>query len=84
LAWILGYRLGLGAAGGWLGLCLEIVVASALLWWRLERRGWLAAAQKAHALATARSSEPRAAAEGDTSVVVTLALEPPGSAKRTA
>jgi MATE family multidrug resistance protein len=40
LAWVLGHRYGLGAVGGWLGLCLEIFVSAGLLWWRLERRGW--------------------------------------------
>jgi MATE family multidrug resistance protein len=48
LAWLLGHHYGLGAFGGWLGLCLEIIVGAALLWWRLERRGWLAAAKLAH------------------------------------
>jgi MATE family multidrug resistance protein len=44
LAWFLGYRMHLGALGGWLGLCLEIVVGATILWWRLERRGWAKAA----------------------------------------
>jgi MATE family multidrug resistance protein len=44
LAWLLGYRLGMGARGGWLGLTLEIIVSGAILWWRLERSGWAAAA----------------------------------------
>lgn len=44
LTWLLGYRMGLGALGGWLGLCAEILVAAAILWWRLERQGWLPAA----------------------------------------
>ena len=48
LAWLLGHHYGLGAFGGWLGLCLEIIVGAAILWWRLERRGWLAAAELAH------------------------------------
>ncbi len=37
---LLGIGLGLGALGGWLGLCAEICVGAALLWWRLERRRW--------------------------------------------
>ncbi len=37
---LLGIGLGLGAVGGWLGLCAEICVGTALLWWRLERRQW--------------------------------------------
>jgi MATE family multidrug resistance protein len=44
LAWWLGYRIHLGALGGWLGMCLEIVVGASLLWWRLERRRWIPAA----------------------------------------
>jgi multidrug resistance protein, MATE family len=44
LTWILGRHYGLGAVGGWLGLCLEIFVTSGILWWRLERRGWTRAA----------------------------------------
>jgi MATE family multidrug resistance protein len=44
LMWLLGYRLGLGAYGGWLGLCAEIVLAALIYWWRLERRGWQPAA----------------------------------------
>jgi MATE family, multidrug efflux pump len=49
LTWWLGRRLGLGAFGGWLGLCAEIILASTILWWRLERRGWLAAAHHSRA-----------------------------------
>ena len=49
LTWLLGYRLGLGAYGGWLGLCCEIVVGALLLWWRLERRRWLPAAAESRA-----------------------------------
>jgi MATE family multidrug resistance protein len=48
LAWLLGHHYRLGAFGGWLGLCLEIIVGAAILWWRLERRGWLAVAERAH------------------------------------
>lgn len=44
LAWWLGYRMHLGAMGGWLGLCLEIIVGASLLWWRLEWRRWIPAA----------------------------------------
>jgi MATE family multidrug resistance protein len=45
LTWILGYRLGLGALGGWLGLLLEIVAGTLILWHRLARRGWVTAAR---------------------------------------
>jgi MATE family multidrug resistance protein len=44
LTWILGKHYGFGAAGGWIGLCLEIFVTVTILWWRLERRGWTRAA----------------------------------------
>ncbi|MET0593370.1 MAG: MATE family efflux transporter [Polyangiaceae bacterium] len=44
LAWLLGRHYRLGAFGGWVGLCLEIIVGASILWWRVERRGWLAAA----------------------------------------
>ena len=54
IAWIctppmaiaLGYGLGMGALGGWLGLSLEIMVGALVLWWRLERRHWLPAARR--------------------------------------
>jgi multidrug resistance protein, MATE family len=49
LTWLLGLHYKLGAFGGWLGLCLEIMVGSSILWWRVERRGWLAAATKSRA-----------------------------------
>jgi MATE family, multidrug efflux pump len=42
----LGYGLGLGALGGWIGLCVEIMAGAAILWWRLERRYWLVAARR--------------------------------------
>jgi Na+-driven multidrug efflux pump len=42
--WLLGYHFALGALGGWLGLCAEIIVGALILWVRLERRGWKAAA----------------------------------------
>ncbi|HQM10562.1 MAG TPA: MATE family efflux transporter [Polyangiaceae bacterium] len=51
LMWLLGYRHGMGAAGGWIGLCLEIMVGAVLFWWRLERGGWHHAADRASALA---------------------------------
>jgi MATE family multidrug resistance protein len=44
LCWLLGYRLGLGARGGWLGLSLEVIAGAALTWWRLESRRWKRAA----------------------------------------
>ncbi|MEL6761829.1 MAG: MATE family efflux transporter [Myxococcota bacterium] len=44
LMWWLGYRLGWGAAGGWTGLLLELVVGASVLWWRVEHGGWRRAA----------------------------------------
>lgn len=49
LAWLLGSTLGLGALGGWIGLCLEITVLSVLCWWRLERGHWRSVAAEARA-----------------------------------
>jgi len=46
LAWWLHARFGLGALGGWLGICLEITVGALILWHRVERRHWLPAARK--------------------------------------
>jgi MATE family multidrug resistance protein len=40
----LGLELGWGATGAWLGICAEIFLISAVLWWRLERLGWRRAA----------------------------------------
>ncbi len=44
LAWLFGLGLGWGAAGGWLGLTLEIFVGAVILWRRLWRDDWRAAA----------------------------------------
>lgn len=46
LALLLGYGLGMGVTGGWLGICAEIVLGAVLLWWRLERGRWRAAAER--------------------------------------
>jgi MATE family multidrug resistance protein len=47
LAWLLGREAGLGALGGWIGLCAEIVVLSILCWIRLERGSWAPLAAEA-------------------------------------
>ena len=51
LTWLLGMKLELGAAGGWIALNVEIFIAAALLWHRIRRGGWApsaaAAAQRA-------------------------------------
>jgi MATE family multidrug resistance protein len=62
LAWLLGFRLKLGAVGGWIGLCLEIMVGAALLWWRLGRGDWRAAALGAPARARADGGDTISAA----------------------
>jgi MATE family multidrug resistance protein len=49
IAWAVGYRMGLGAFGGWLGIGCESVVATCLLWWRLARGGWKPAAAESRA-----------------------------------
>jgi len=40
LAWLLGWRAGLGAYGGWLGLCGECIIGALVLWQRLQRGRW--------------------------------------------
>jgi len=45
-AYLLGYVAGLGALGAWFGLCVEIIAGAVVLWWRLERGGWQAAAER--------------------------------------
>jgi MATE family multidrug resistance protein len=49
LAWVLGRHYKLGAFGGWVGLCVEIIISSSILWWRIERRGWMPAAKMSRA-----------------------------------
>jgi MATE family multidrug resistance protein len=48
LAAFFGITLGMGAVGGWIGLCIEIALASTLFWWRLRGRGgaWLRHARR--------------------------------------
>jgi MATE family, multidrug efflux pump len=55
VAYLLGKTAGLGVFGGWLGLCLEIVVSAVLMWRRLEVAGWLPAARRAFRLVPAAS-----------------------------
>jgi MATE family, multidrug efflux pump len=44
--WLLGSLAGLGALGGWLGLCLEIFLCAGLLWRRLVGTAWMSAAHE--------------------------------------
>ncbi|HEY2747549.1 MAG TPA: MATE family efflux transporter [Polyangia bacterium] len=53
LAWLLGWRAGLGAFGGWLGLCGECIIGALVLWHRLQRGKWRDAAE-----ATRPTEEP--------------------------
>jgi MATE family multidrug resistance protein len=62
LTLLLGYKLGLGAFGGWLGLLAEIACGATVLWLRIEKRRWTAAASESRArLAAARHEEPAVA-----------------------
>ena len=47
LTWLFAYQAGLGALGGWLGLCLEIYIGAAIFWARLRGTRWYAAADRA-------------------------------------
>jgi MATE family multidrug resistance protein len=49
LTWLFGYQLGLGAQGGWIGLCVEIFVGASIFWRRLQSGGWRAAAARTRA-----------------------------------
>jgi len=46
LTWLLAYRMGLGAVGGWFGLCLEIFVTAIIFWMRVSGTRWHAAADR--------------------------------------
>jgi MATE family multidrug resistance protein len=65
MTWLLGWRLGWGALGAWLGITLEIVVGAALLWWRLERRAWLGEAAKLRAVLEAEAPVEREGPVGE-------------------
>jgi MATE family multidrug resistance protein len=64
LAWVLGMGLGWGAAGGWLGLTLEIGLASWLLWRRLLGGAWQAPALAARAAMVAAAGDAHGADAG--------------------
>jgi MATE family multidrug resistance protein len=57
LTWVLGKMLGFGALGGWLGLTVEIFVGAGVMWWRIERKGWLRAAELARDRAEAAADD---------------------------
>jgi MATE family multidrug resistance protein len=71
LTWLLGYRLGLGAFGGWLGLLGEIVCGAVVLWVRVERRKWMPAAVESR-----RRIQARTAAAPKRTPVEVVAAEP--------
>lgn len=60
LTWLLGMKMGWGAAGGWAGLAAEIFVGALILWWRLEKGQWLGPLR---ATAQLRPSKPKVAPE---------------------
>lgn len=47
LTYLLGVYFGLGAVGGWMGLCIEITCAALILWWRFEAGSWQFEAKRA-------------------------------------
>lgn len=53
--YFLGFELGLGALGGWLGIAGEIAIGAMFFWWRLLRGGWRSAAAKTRAEVEAQS-----------------------------
>lgn len=60
LAWLLGMKMGWGAAGGWAGLAAEILVGALILWWRLEKGHWLGPLRETAQL---RPTKPKVAPE---------------------
>ena len=59
-AWFLGFYLGFGALGAWIGITLETSVGAAILWWRLASGGWkIAAARSRATLAQENDSAPQ-------------------------
>ncbi len=46
LTWLLGYQMGFGAVGGWLGLSASVFASAIVFWRRLSGDGWHAAADR--------------------------------------
>ncbi len=44
LTWLFAYHYGLGAEGGWIGLCLDIFLTTGVFWFRLRATRWHKAA----------------------------------------
>lgn len=70
LAWFLGIELGLGAAGGWIGLAAEIILGATVFWIRVARGSWQAAAEATRAAVTAPAISDPGALENDTAEYV--------------
>lgn len=49
LTWLLGFACDLGAFGGWIALCGEIILGAALFWRRIITGGWHPAAARSRA-----------------------------------
>jgi MATE family multidrug resistance protein len=73
LTWLLGWRAGMGAFGGWCGLCAETILGAVILWRHLAGDKWRAAAEAARAAtelppvadeANAPAERPAVALEG--------------------
>ena len=64
LTWLLGYHFKLGAFGGWIGLTAEIICGASVLWVRIQRRRWTAAASESRARIEAAKAEDAALLEG--------------------
>lgn len=62
LMWLLGYRMGLGAFGGWIGLCFEVVLGTLILAHRLHRDHWVGAAKASRERVAQALSPAKAAA----------------------
>lgn len=58
LAWLLGVRFGLGAAGGWVGLAVEIILGATVFWIRVARGSWRPAAEASRLAVGAPAAVP--------------------------
>lgn len=46
LTWLFAYHYGLGALGGWMGLCIDVFVVTGVFWTRVRGTRWYAAADR--------------------------------------
>jgi multidrug resistance protein, MATE family len=49
-AWLLGSKLGWGAVGGWIGLCLQCYLFAAFVWWRVLTGRWRPFAERSRVM----------------------------------